>query len=447
MVNKTRKFLIIILAHYLFFPFYLQVTSNAVQQLLIFGFLALYAFLNFNQVAAMFNSIQKNKIPLFIAMVLYTMIVVLTFFIPLVYQTYDFSYFSQYLRYFIYLFSYIVLLSMIRTYFDTKDLKEKTMEIFSLATRNYVIFTIVLVIIPNLKTVWLNIIKEAPNRLELLENSSYFARIGWAGYSGFSVTFLCTLSVLFSVYLILNSLKREHKIHASHVISMLFSLIGNSFYGRSGLLTSLLLISLGILYVVIVNKKIYYAIYLTVGILVVFIFLTILQQYNETLASWYNWMMQPITSLITTGSIETSSTDVLWTMWFIPDFPTLLLGNGFYSSPTSGGYYMGTDVGFLRPVLFSGLPFLLTTYLIPLILTFKMGEGSKLNKLFVLMLVSTLFIFEIKAEVVIMLIPIIIVLYIAEYTSKPINRKEELLTIYTAESKLSLFNYGRKENF
>lgn len=418
MTKKMKYYLILLLAHYLFFPFYLGFVSNAVQQLVIFGCLAFYSFIRFNEIKALFNGLGRQRSVFLLSAILYLIVLAASFFIPILYGTNDFSYLSVHIRYLVYMFSYIVLLAMIRSHVEAKNLKDEVLNIFTIATRNYVIFTIFMVLIEPFKNMWISLIHETPRRLELLERPSYFARIGWAGYSGFSVTFYCTLAALFAIYLSLKAMENKEKSPVKHLVSLLFALIGNAFYGRAGLLSSLALVGFGILYIIVVNKKFHYAVILLLGIIGVFFFLSILQQFNNTLANWYDWMMQPIMSIFSTGRIQTTSTDALWTMWFIPDLPMLLLGNGFYTSPISGNYYMGTDVGFIRPTLFFGLGFLLISYAIPILMNISIGQNTRINRLFSFMMIFTMFVFEVKAEVVILLIPLMALIYLAEF-AKP----------------------------
>lgn len=420
MKKKTVNYILIsIVAHYLFYPFYIGFIPNSLQQLVIFGIFAVYGFFNFDTVRPLFTKLGKYKKTLILSSVLYGLVLGAAFLIPLVYGTRDFSYFGQHFRQVVFLARYIILLAIIRTHLNPKNLKDQVLKLFTEATRDYVIFTIVLVTIPISRSIWLSIIHETPGRIELLNLPMYFARIGWAGYSGFSVTFYCTLSALFSLYLILKSMQNKQGIPKYHIISLLFALIGNSFYGRAGLLTSLVLIGLSVLYMIIVNKKFHYAVILVVGIIVVFLFLTFLQQFSSTLSSWYDWMMQPIISILQTGTIQTSSTDTLWTMWFIPDPGMLFFGNGFYTSPMDGNYYMSTDVGLLRPILFFGIVYTVLMYLVPTILVSVIGTKARVNKLFSFMMIFTLFIFEIKAEAVQLFIPLVIILFIAEFVEKP----------------------------
>ena len=70
-------------------------------------------------------------------------------------------------------------------------------------------------------------------------------------------------------------------------------------------------------------------------------------------------------SLVEEGQWQTSSNDVLVTMYVFPDNPeTWLIGDGYFIIPgedpyymgeATEGYYMGTDVGYLRFIFFFGL--------------------------------------------------------------------------------------------
>ncbi|MCE0846442.1 hypothetical protein LVQ79_12855 [Buttiauxella sp. A2-C1_F] len=66
-----------------------------------------------------------------------------------------------------------------------------------------------------------------------------------------------------------------------------------------------------------------------------------------------------IIKYLDTGTASTTSTDILQNMYFpISDY-TFLLGDGMYSAVNGVGYYMGTDAGYMRPILFGGVFFFL----------------------------------------------------------------------------------------
>lgn len=69
------------------------------------------------------------------------------------------------------------------------------------------------------------------------------------------------------------------------------------------------------------------------------------------------------------GELETDSTDVLMQMFVMPDnLKTWIIGDGYWNSPVGEGYYMHTDVGFLRIIYYFGivglLSFILSQFLI-----------------------------------------------------------------------------------
>ena len=59
---------------------------------------------------------------------------------------------------------------------------------------------------------------------------------------------------------------------------------------------------------------------------------------------------------VETGVWETSSTEILKDMWVFPDnLKTWMIGDGYFVDPINGKFYMGTDVGYLRFIYYSGL--------------------------------------------------------------------------------------------
>ena len=177
------------------------------------------------------------------------------------------------------------------------------------------------------------------------------------------------------------------------------------------------------------------------GMLIFLFFaLTFLQEYNETLADWYSWVITPIQNLVTTGSFNVGSTNHLWSMYFIPDLATLLLGDGFYTNLQTGTYYMRIDVGYLRPILFGGLPMLIQSYLIPVMMSIGLGLMQKENRLLAFLLIFILFVFEVKGEVIIPLIPLIYILFLSETSSKVEKRT-------TLKQKSGMLYYHDSVNF
>jgi len=63
---------------------------------------------------------------------------------------------------------------------------------------------------------------------------------------------------------------------------------------------------------------------------------------------FFNWVEQ--------GEWETDSTEVLKEMWVFPSSTkTWVIGDGLFNNPWTGGFYMNTDVGYLRFIYYCGL--------------------------------------------------------------------------------------------
>ena len=76
---------------------------------------------------------------------------------------------------------------------------------------------------------------------------------------------------------------------------------------------------------------------------------------------WLRWVFQSFINYSEQGSFSTTSTQSLKEMYFTPNGKTLLLGDGYYTD-ADGLYYMGTDVGLFRAVLFGGIGFQMLRY-------------------------------------------------------------------------------------
>ena len=85
----------------------------------------------------------------------------------------------------------------------------------------------------------------------------------------------------------------------------------------------------------------------------------------------------------------------------MPSLKTMFLGDGYYTAPTGTGYYMSTDVGILRLILYWGIVPTLMLYLCLIGLFRRSLLG---NKLIYILVVFALF--EFKGEICWYMIPI-----------------------------------------
>lgn len=65
-----------------------------------------------------------------------------------------------------------------------------------------------------------------------------------------------------------------------------------------------------------------------------------------------------------TGELQTNSTNILFQMWAVEvSDMTYLTGTGRFTDPNTGAYYMNSDVGYIRNVLFGGVVWILMLFL------------------------------------------------------------------------------------
>lgn len=426
---QIKRTSIILLASYFIYRFYFSFVSNSIQQLLLFGIIGIYLVLNFPRLLNHFRHFGRNKTLFVSATLLYALMVVFSFLIPIVHGTQDFSYLKYQLRYVSYLLSYIVLVDLIRLHLKPENLKDEVIRIYTVVSRNYVIVSMLMLVVRPLRYFWQSIIRETERNINLVNNyDPYVTRWGWSGFSGFARTMQMTIAVAFILYLILKQIQKGEKISLSYLVTLVFLLIGNAFYGRVGLLTSIGIIGLVVLYLILSKGKVILGVGILGSLATVFAGMTIFKEFNPAIEKWYNWAMDPILGLLQTGTFGTKSSDILFDMYFIPDLRTFFVGDGYYTDPMSGEYYMSTDVGYIRPLLFYGIFFLIAGYLIPVILSYTLVRTDRMNISLTLLLLTVMFIFEIKGEVFAAFIPIMYMIFYAESMNEYDLRKQCLLS-------------------
>ena len=90
----------------------------------------------------------------------------------------------------------------------------------------------------------------------------------------------------------------------------------------------------------------------------VFLILICIYLYNNVPAAQklLSFAFEGLINWLETGEWRTASTDVLQNMWRLPEsLKTWIIGDGYFVDPTKGGFYMRTDVGYLRFIYYCGL--------------------------------------------------------------------------------------------
>lgn len=202
------------------------------------------------------------------------------------------------------------------------------------------------------------------------------------------------LSAAFAVMLLLfwsekNLLFKNNK--ALKFILYIVIISGTFFAGRTGYVG----LAFALIYLIInkENKKhrtrqIFWAGVAALGIIGFIELFAELSKRNESFYNLFNFTLQPLLNKISNGSFMISSLQSLRNMYFPIDAVTFIIGDGQYTTAT-GHYYMSTDAGYMRVILFMGvIGFLLLIFFQLFILSPNRGQEKKMKKmLFILLLV------------------------------------------------------------
>lgn len=311
--------------------------------------------------------------------------------IPFVYNTHDMSYLSYYL----YNWGRIVILCgsfiFCHSFYECIDL-------IIYAISLYVIFSIIL-LVPPIHLLYMKIISNPTinsDRVFDLYSKTYYTRFGLQGFSGFGATFRCSEAVLLCCYM-LSIVIQSKKLSRKYLICLMINIIGNCFYGRVGVIASLILVLCTITYLTVKYKK--YKIFMgaiIISVLIIYFFLVHIDRLKQ-INSFY-WIFEGFINYLERGKFETSSSIHLREMYIKPSFNTIIWGDGYYTQ--KGMYYMHTDVGFLRPLFFGGIMMVLLYYGLLIPLLYVLGKKLRCNNgnFFILISLMLISIFELKGE-------------------------------------------------
>ena len=352
-----------------------------------------------------FKLFLKFGIGQWVFLLLVALLLMLSIVTPISYGTLDFSFFSSFSFFLKRGVICLALLCLIMEKHGEKMALEYFMFYFVLTHAVYVIGTMLLALVPGLQDLWFSIVQKGSifDSFSALDATRYIFRIGWQGFSGFHQTLYCTLSVLFIIYLRYGS--RVSLVNTKQfLITTIFCVLGNMFYGRSGLMVTIMI---GLIAVVYWNRRKVKKIIVFAASAVVLLTLGIVLLRNvPELSGWYEWMSSPIVNLITTGDMQDGSFNELKSMWNVEIAEdTFVYGDGRYSE--DGSYYMHTDVGFIRNILFWGIVGFIISYGLTICSIMSL---KRISGLFAVLFFIVFVIFEYKGASYYALLPVIFIL-------------------------------------
>ncbi len=356
---KLQPYLVFLFSLYIY-SFRFRFRGYLIIEYFVFCILpVVYLLLNIKMLIKLFRFWDKRR---FACIVMILISVFFSIVVPMLYNTNDYTYFRTVVSFVIRkMIPYVFLCVCLIKKYGKDACAELFMYYFAMATVCYVCGTCLLLLAPPLQDFWMKIVTPDRNLDLLVSAHGYVGRIGWSGFSGFRATMRCSVSVVFLMHMRFSKNSKFRIGLRTFLVAFIFAVLGNAFYGRTGLLASAIIVVFSL--VAYRRLSLHSIIRWMIGFAIIFVGFYILSLSNYRMHEWFMWMSSPFINILETGSFNTSSVNVLLgRMLFMPEISTLLLGDGLFQTPF--GYYMNTDLGFLRQILFWGLPATLMSYVL-----------------------------------------------------------------------------------
>lgn len=214
--------------------------------------------------------------------------------------------------------------------------------------------------IPSLKELILNLTITEDTQAELLDSLSEERVIGF-GLSFFWAGAYCGMGLIFISYLIRIAYIENRRL-IFFVIMYAFIFVIGMMMAR----TTIIGAALSVLLFVLPRQKSsrsntfkrikFLGLLLVLPISTLFIIYFIFPKFFIKINYLIEFAFEMFINVKDQGTLRTDSTDVLMQMFTLPDnLKTWIIGDGYWDSPLGDGYYMHTDVGFLRIIYYFGL--------------------------------------------------------------------------------------------
>jgi hypothetical protein len=253
-------------------------------------------------------------------------------------------------------------------------------------------------------------IMNAPDRIDINEKYDGFRALGYAYAVTYDFAVLQSFALMLipflafaekgkgkiifytiSYFLILGTVLISGRTGFLGILFSFVLLLYNAFSGKYGQIT--------------INKKLMKVfrtsliLFIILALYYFFILDKTVRQYIEDSIVPYAFEM--FLNLVNSGSVTTKSTEALSRMYFPIHLTTFLFGDGWYKNPVGPGYYMATDAGYMRQILFYGIfgSFLLYLFYVVLFLKIRWSKISMNLKIIFYFLIIYMFIVQYKGDI------------------------------------------------
>lgn len=244
---------------------------------------------------------------------------------------------------------------------------------------------------------------------------------------GLAVTLAQLLYIVFCLKLII----QNNKLTVADYIILIFTAIAVLSAGRTAIAgVGIFLLS----YLLISSKEnrwfsiIKFVFLVPLSVVLFSIFL--LQLDIPSISRYIFYVFQPIQHFIDYGNFGVSSLQGLEDMYYVPPQETILIGDARYSNLNGSGYYMSVDAGYMRFLLFFGLPLSVLFYSIWIALFYynyarlKTITPNSSISFFSILILS--FIFQYKGEFIFVAVAFNKILFIYLFYSYLLKSKKNI---------------------
>ncbi|ATG15698.1 hypothetical protein CO695_05020 [Providencia alcalifaciens] len=233
----------------------------------------------------------------------------------------------------------------------------------------------------------------------LFERYDGFRGLGLAASLTYDLAVFLSISLILLSYLFINAFIGIKKMFFFWLVIFFAICIT----GRTGLLGAsfslLMLITLSRENINRILKLFFYSALFFLTLIILLDFLS--PKTFDTLSSILTkYTFEFISNINNSGKIETESSNVLKNMYFPISENTFLWGDGMWLDPLGDGYYMHTDAGYMRTILYGGIVnsiLIISVYLVGFSFIYSF-QGKKKFKLTIFFIATIYFISQIKGD-------------------------------------------------
>lgn len=286
--------------------------------------------------------------------------------------------------------------------------KKEILKIFIIVTVIQSIIILSMLVNPGIKDFLFSLLRDGSARLEKNLLSGGFRYLGFAFNSTWDLSIVQSMAIMYLAVLF----KLDNKeINLKNTAFFILIAISIFLTGRTGFLG--LLLALAIIVIpsnineIPLRKMLRFSVRIMIVILPVLFLLksilpvTVIDMVEKDVIPWAFEIFQSNNG----GKVETASSNELKSMYFWPSSKTLLVGDGYYVSPyDSTRYYMDTDAGYMRHILFYGIIGLLILLIVYANIFYKIyinftGVSNSFSiKVFIVFLAFYFYISHIKGD-------------------------------------------------